>query len=149
MSNPLDEARAAYKAASKYRQNTPVLGGALLLVLDEPEDMAGYSPFVMQAAGVEPEPEKDAEFLAASMVDVTGPDGDPVTGEDGEPLNPQQIASAIAGAPVTNDVQVIYTLFSAGDPPKLARYQLANAAFVHRTLLTTGVREAVEEAPEI
>lgn len=147
--NPLEEARANYRQASKYRQSVPVLGGALNLVLDEPGDMAGYSPFVMQAAGVEPEPEKDAEFLAASMVGVTGKDGGPVTGEDGEEMSPREVASAIAGSEITTDTQVIYTLFSAGEPPKLSRYQLANVAFVHRTLLTTGAQEAVAEAPEI
>lgn len=148
MISPLEKARQAYKSADDYRHTMAVLGGAIGLVLDEPTSMAGYAPYVAQAAGLEPDTEKDAEFLAASARGVVDEDGEPILDDEGEEMGLVAVASAIAGAPVGDAKAAIYTLFSSGEPPKLAKHALANAAFVHRTVLTAGAEKAIGEAPE-
>lgn len=148
MISPLEKARLAYKASNDYRHTMSVMGGTLGLVLDEPDSMAGYAPYVAQAAGMEPDIAKDAEFLAASARGVVDEGGEPIVDEEGEKMGLVAVASAIAGAPLADAKAAIYTMFSAGEPPKLSKHALANAAFIHRTVLTAGAEKALGEAPE-
>lgn len=149
MISPLEKARQAYQADSNYRHTIRVLGGVIGLVLDEPDNMDGYAPYIGQAAGMEPDIEKDAEFLAVSVVKVVDEDDEPILSDDGEEMGLVEVASAIAGAPIQSAKQAVFTLFSTGEPPKLSKYALTNAAFIHRTVLTVGEAEALSDAPEV
>lgn len=146
--NPLDEARAAYEAESDVRHSLPVLGGTLSIVLDRPPGMEGYTPLATMVAGGEPDTDKDVALLAASIVGVTGPEGEPVTGPDGDEMDVIEVASAIAGTDIPSAERAVYVFFSAGQPPRLNRYQLAEYALLHRARLAAGVKEAIEGAPE-
>ena len=148
MISPLDQARAAYQTGNDYRHTMGILGETLGLVLDEPENMDGYAPFITQAAGLVPDSAKDAEFLAASAQGIVDADGEPIVDEEGEEMGLLAVASAIAGAPISDPKSAIFTLFSSGEPPKLSKHSLANAAFIHRTVLTAGAEKALGEAPE-
>lgn len=148
--NPLEQARAAYKEKKDSRFSFPVLGGAVHLVLGEPEGLEGYTPFALQAGGgMTPTIEQEVKFLAASLIAVEDGEEQPIVDEDGEPMTPQEVAAAITGTPVVSNKEAVYAFFSSGEPPKLSQHQLMNAAFMHRTQLAVGMRKAVAEAPEV
>lgn len=148
MISPLDKARQVYQAESEHRHTQFVLGGAIGLVLDEPENLDGYAPYIAQAAGMEPDIEKDAEFLSVSVAAIVDENEEPILDEEGKEMGLEAVASAIAGAPVSDAKGAIITLFSTGEPPKLSKYALTNAAFIHRTVLTVGENRVLNEAPE-
>lgn len=151
MRSVLDAARDAYREQAEDRKTFPILGGTVGLVLSEPDGFDGYKPLATEVAGMEPDPEKDAEFIAAAVVDVVAmtEDGEePIIGDDGSALDLLGFASALTGGEITSSKQAVYTLFSRGEPPKLKKYELANLAFMFRTVLSAGVNKALSDSPE-
>jgi hypothetical protein len=144
----LDAARDAYKAESATELTVPVLGGVLGLVLSEPENLEGYSPLALQAAGMDPDLDKDAAFLAAACKRVVDEKGEPIHGADGAELDLCGVASELSGTEIKLPKQAIYTLFSSGEPPMLHKHALANAAFMLRGALAAGAGKRLNLDPE-